>query len=117
MKKSLNTLMMIILFTSVALTSIAQKNEPSEPLPKWISKHGYWVIEGNKKTPKTSTIFFYNNNNVLVYTEKVEGVKLNISRHKTLMKLKEVLDESLIAWRQNQSLKSEQLVKNIFKAD
>ena len=115
MKKNLNKLIMLLVFTSFALAATAQETKTSDPLPKWISKHGYWVIESNKATPKSSTIFFYTNNNVLVYTEKVEGVKLNVKRNKTLMKLKEVLDEYLIAWKQNQSTRSEQLVKNIFK--
>lgn len=118
MKKNSGTLIALALFALVTVTAKAQKTENSEtPAPKWISKHGYWVIESNINTPKSSTIFFYNNNNTLVYTEKVEGVKLNVNRRKTLMKLKEVLDESLMAWRQQQSLKSEQLVKNIFKTE
>ncbi len=118
MKKNLGTLITLALFALVTVTANAQKAETSETSkPKWISKHGYWVIENNINTPKSSTIFFYNNNNTLVYTEKVEGVKLNINRRKTLMKLKEVLDESLIAWTQQQSLKNEQLVKSIFKTD
>lgn len=118
MKKKLGSLIITALFASFTLTAIAQDEERAESSsPKWVSKYGYWVVESNIKTPKSSTVFFYNNNDILVYSEKVEGVKLNTRRRKTLMKLKEVLDESLIAWNQKKSIKGEQLVKNVLEVN
>ncbi len=116
MKKNVKTLMMLVLFATTSVIAVAQKNETAvKATPKWISDQGYWVIESNISSPKTSTVNFYNNANVLIYSERVEGVKLNIKKHQTCMRLKKVLDKSLIAWEKMQQPKSEQLVKNIFK--
>ena len=118
MKKKLATIFMATVLASVTLTSAAQKNEnQSNNYPKWLSKYGYWVIEKNISTPKNATILFYNNTNTLVYTEKVEGVKLNTRSKKTLMKLKQALEESLIAWKQQQPVEGQQLVTNILRSE
>lgn len=69
--------------------------------PKWISEKGYWVIESNIKTPKSSIVRFYTNDRHLIYTEKVEGVKLNVKKKKTLMNLKNVLEKVVYAWEKN----------------
>ncbi len=116
MKKNVRTLIMLVLFSTTSVIAIAQKNESAvKATPKWISDKGYWVIENNIKSPKTSVVNFYNNDNVLIYSEKVEGVRLNIKRQQTCMRLKKVLDQSLIAWEKMQQPRNEQLVKNIFK--
>ncbi len=107
---------MLVLFSTTSVIAVAQENETAvKATPKWISEKGYWVIESNIKLPKTSVVNFYNNDNVLIYSEKVEGVKLNTERRQTCMRLKKVLDQSLIVWGKMQLPNNEQLVKNIFK--
>jgi len=73
--------------------------------PKWISEKGYWVIESNIKTPKSSIVRFYTNDQHLIYTETVEGVVLNVKKKKTLMNLKNVLEKVVFAWEKNGELK------------
>ncbi len=116
MKKNLRTLILLVLFSITSIIAIAQESETAvKATPKWISDKGYWVIESNIKTPTTSVVNFYNTANVLIYSEKVEGVRLNIKRKQTCMRLKKALDQSLIAWEKLQP-NNEQLVKTIFKA-
>lgn len=81
--------------------------------PKWVSEKGYWVVEGNVKTPLDHTIRFYNNENMLVYTESLKGMKLNTNRRKVKMKLKKALESAIIAWEnKSEKLEGMALVKN-----
>lgn len=89
---------LVILFFLSSFTSSAQ----SKSKAKSISSKGYWVVESNIKTPKTNSIYFYNNENTMVYHEKVDGIKLNINRRKTLLKLKSVLDQAVMAWERGE---------------
>jgi len=75
---------------------VAPAQEQKHTGPKWISQKGYWVVEGNVKTPLTNTIRFYDNDDELLYTEKLDGVKLNINRRKVRMKLKQVLESAIL---------------------
>ncbi len=113
MRKLLSLLMVSLMVTTAVL---AQEPEETTPTPKWISEKGYWIIESNVKTPTTSIIHFYDINNNKIYSEKVEGVQLNLKKRKTLMLLKKALDESLIAYANTKRARQDvDLVKNIFK--
>jgi hypothetical protein len=65
------------------------------------------VVENNIKTLDTFTVYFYNNEGAMVYKEKVAGVKLNIKNRKTLMRLRRVLDQSVVAWKNNHLVKDD----------
>ena len=67
---------------------------PKPETPKWVSDKGYWVVKSNKKTPKESTVYFYNNENTLVYQEEIKNQKLKLKK-KTLLKLKAALEEAV----------------------
>ena len=91
MKKLLySSLFVLFLMTSYA--SSAQNRSKA----KCISSKGYWVIENNVKDLKSNTIYFYNNDNVMVYREKVNGIKLHPERRKTLLKLKSALEQAVV---------------------
>jgi hypothetical protein len=94
-----------LLFTFFTLTLVSQAQDEGEAypsrIPRWISEKGYWVVESNVKTPYNSIIHFYNNENLLVYREKVDGVKINLNRTRTKMRLKKVLEQSIVAWEKN----------------
>jgi predicted CoA-binding protein len=117
MKKTFKTLIVLTALLSLAATGFAQNDETQvHSTPRWISDKGYWVIESNIKNAKNSVIHFYNNNNTNIYSEKVDGVEINLKKRKTLMRLKRALDDSLLAWEKSQSVKdSNQLVQNLFK--
>lgn len=115
MKKIIKTVIMLLPFALVSTVMFAQQTGAVSSTPKWISDKGFWIIENNIKTPDTSIIHFYNNDNIEVYSEKVEGIIINLKKRKTLMRLKKALDQSLFVWKQSQVKKdSVQLVRNIF---
>lgn len=111
MKRNIRKGIMVAILMQLSVIAFAQDNTT----PKWISKNGYWIIENNIHTPKSNVVKFYNNENTMIYSEKLEGVRLNVKKQKTLVRLKKALDQSLLAWQKMQDPKEGQLVKNIFK--
>lgn len=106
MKEQVKTWIAVTVFCFFTNCNFAQdlngteQYEPSVSSP-WVSDKGYWVAESNIKTPLNHIIRFYTNENILVYTEKLSGVKLNINKRKVKMKLKKALEISLLAWEQH----------------
>jgi hypothetical protein len=82
------------------LFAINASSQNSETAP-WASSKGYWVIETNTKTPLHHTVRFYTTDDILVYTETLEGIRLNPERRKIKMKLKEALEAAVVAWQEN----------------
>lgn len=114
MQQHVRNFIMVILLSTTSTLAFAQENITGfKGVPEMISDKGYWVVVSNVKTPKTSEIFFYNNAHALVYTEKVEGMKLNLKNRRTCMRLNKVLNNSLAVYELKQP-KKEELVKNIF---
>lgn len=90
----------------------------SQTLPEWVSEKGWWVVESNIHSPKQHLVYFYNNDGVLVYKEKLEGIRLKPGKRTTQMRLKKVLETSVQAWEQQHQLKeNESLVVNSLKGD
>jgi hypothetical protein len=92
----LATCLMLWLATNLQAQSDYEQEKPS--VPKWVSDKGYWVVENNKKTPKESTVFFYNNEHMLVYKEEIRDQKLKLNKKKTLLRLKSVLEEAVTSY-------------------
>ena len=114
MKTSISLLALFIALT-VSDKGIAQNH--SSDIPKYVSEKGYWVVESNINDRKNHVIWFYNTDNVVVYKETVTGVKLNSSRKKVRMKLKNVLETAVTAWERSNDGKYPQdqgLVKTQF---
>lgn len=87
-----------LLFTTAKGQSQERKVIYIPAVPEWVPKEGYWVVESNKRTPRQSTIYFYNDDNVLVYKEKVEGSRLKVKKDKVKFHLKKVLETALAEW-------------------
>jgi len=104
--KKVITAIALLLFLTTSLTSLAQDEaQPvSKRIPRWISDKGYWVVESNVKTPFNSIIHFYDNDNVLVYREKVDGVKINLNKSRTKMRLKKILEQSIVAYEKSHTI-------------
>jgi len=116
-KKSI-TIAGVLLCALFFSLSVSGQDEDRQPLrtPKWISEKGYWVVESNIHTPLHSTIHFYNNDHMEVYKEEVNGVKINLEKNKTKMKLKRILEQSIVAWDKDHPLKeSEQWVTHALR--
>jgi hypothetical protein len=111
MKQSNVILLIAGLFVKAAL--FAQDAPKS---PSWVSNKGFWVVENNIHIPKQCVVYFYNNDGVLVYKEKVNGLRIDPSRKTTKLQLKQVLETSVLAWeQQHRSKENESLVVNQFR--
>ena len=109
MKK--NRLVTLIIGLTLQAAVFAQDNPRVSP--DWVSEKGWWVIESNIHSPKQHIIYFYNNDGVLVYKEKIEGLRINASKRNTRLQLKQVLETSVLAWEKQHQLKeNEALVVN-----
>jgi hypothetical protein len=85
-------------------------------VPKWASAKGWWQVETATRSPKQQTVYFFNLNGVLVYKEKLEGVRLNPEKRKTKMQLKQALEAAVVAWEEEKKVKdSGSLVVNCLK--
>jgi hypothetical protein len=98
MKKMINTWMICMAICLFSISSFAQSEK--QETPRWVSDKGYWVVENNVKDPLNHIIRFYTNDDVMIYKETLNGVRLNTNRTKVKMKLKKVLEASAIAWEQ-----------------
>ena len=115
MNKIFGKAVLLVVFVMPSFMVFAQEETESHATPRWISDKGYWIIESNIKIPGSSVIHFYNNNNQEVYSEKVEGITLNLKKRKTLMRLKKALEQSVDASEQPGMAKmNTELVSNIF---
>jgi hypothetical protein len=79
--------------------------------PGWVSEKGYWVAEKNLHAPRHCIIRFYTNANTLVGTKEITGTRLRLSRKKTKMQLKSMLEAELLQWTANQEAAAGSLVK------
>jgi hypothetical protein len=112
----------IVLTLSVFFTAtgVFAQHEPGAAgfyrTPQWVSDKGYWVIESHKNNPSSNILYFYNNEKVLVYKEKTEGVVINIHKRSIKMRLKKVLDQSVLAYEQRKhGAENERWVMNLLK--
>ena len=92
MKKILTTLIAGIILWLTALPARAQDDVP--PTPGWVSERGYWVVESRNDT---AIVYFYNNDNQLVYREQRSGT-LNVSRRRTKLRLTRTLEQMVTAF-------------------
>jgi len=112
MKKKL----FVTLIVGLVLQAATFAQDHPRVSPEWVSEKGWWVVESNIHTPKQHIIYFYNNDGVLVYKEKIEGMRINASKRTTRMHLKQVLETTVLAWeKQHRPKENEALVINQLK--
>lgn len=117
MKKYLASLAVVLLLSSFTGFAFAQEDTIKEAIvvPRWVSEKGYWVVENNINQPKTALVRFYNNENTLVYKEQITGIVLKLNKRRVKMKLKKVLEASVLAWTQHEPAKDEQRLTVLLK--
>ncbi len=98
MKQQIKKRIAVIVCVLLVFSGMTQ---PKKKLPGWLPENGYWIVESNLHSPKNHIARFYNLDNVLIYSEKINGTKLNIDKRKVKMKLKEVLELAVTAWKKN----------------
>lgn len=94
---------MILLVTFGFIVSIAYSQRNLQITAPWASEKGYWIVEDNIHDPMNHTIRFYNTENKLVHTEQLSGMKLNINKKKTKMKLKQALETAVSLYEQHRA--------------
>ena len=116
MKKVAGLFAIIILLCATGISAAAQEPTPFvQDMPEWVSVKGYWMVESNINHPRHSCVYFYNNENVLVHKDIIDGVKLSVSRRRTKMKLKKALESVVDAWTAGQPpAVSNQIVAALF---
>jgi hypothetical protein len=96
-------------------TAVISQNRPGL-VPAWASAKGWWMVETATRSPKQQTVYFYNNDGLLVYKEKLEGIRLNPEKRKTKIQLKQALEAAVVAWEKDWKVKdSGSLVVNYLK--
>jgi len=95
MKKSIIAAGLILWLST--LTAAAQ--EEIRPIPSWVSDRGYWVVEN---TADSSIVYFYNNDNQLLYKQGLKG-RLNTDRKKNKLRLTKELEQILTAWENGEN--------------
>lgn len=71
--------------------------------PHWVPNEGSWVVEQNENQPRHNIIRFYNEQHELIYTERLDGIWLDVQRKKVKMKLKKLLENRIVAWSMNKT--------------
>jgi hypothetical protein len=85
-------------------------------VPEWASAKGWWVVETATRSPKQQIVYFYNREGVLVYKEKLDGIRLNPEKRKTKMHLKQALEAAVVGWEKEEKVSdSGSLVVNCLK--
>lgn len=86
----------------------AQQGYNKAKTPRWVSDKGFWQIETNIKTPAKNIVYFYNNNNVLIYKENVDGVVFDLEKRRVKMRLKRALETAITAWNKDRMFQNDQ---------
>ncbi|MBO9199667.1 MULTISPECIES: hypothetical protein [Niastella] len=112
MKKQL----MVTLLAGLLIQASIFAQNKSKGSPEGVSEKGWWVIESNIHTPKKNIVYFYNNDGVMVYKEKIDGIRINPSRKTTRIQLQQVLESAVVTWeQQHKLLEDQELVANQLK--
>ncbi len=70
MKRLLITICIPLILLLRPVKALAQEEPTRTPsVPGWVSDKGYWQVESNIHSPWNSTIYFFNNDRIMVYKE------------------------------------------------
>ena len=85
-------------------TAVIAQSRPAL-IPEWVSAKGWWMVETATRSPKQQIVYFYNSDGVLVYKERLEGIRLNPEKRKTKIHLKQALEAAVVAWEKERKVK------------
>ena len=89
----------VIVLTLLLLAAAGIDAMGQAPFPK--KAEGFWVLESNVHTPKNAVVYFYNQQQVLVYKEEIRGIRLNTAKQSTIKLLNNVLQQALVVWNKD----------------
>lgn len=114
--KKIILLAIVLISCKYALFAQTPEETIIRKTPSWISEKGYWVTESTHQHPDTTTVYFYNNDNILVYKERLEGVVLNLKKYRVKMRLKSVLEQSVLSYEKERILsENKSLLASLYK--
>ncbi|MFN4313622.1 MAG: hypothetical protein ACK4E0_04960 [Chitinophagaceae bacterium] len=82
----------------IAVLSSTAQAQNTVRTPDWVCESGYWVVESNLQSAREQTIFFYNDQNLLIGKESIVGKKLKLHKPRVLRFLKKELESKLQNW-------------------
>src|ERR1700754_2503479 len=94
MKRKLNLRHLLVLFVLFISASTAYAQSKLNDLPE----KGFYVLITNKDSMHVTTVQFYNDEQQLIYEEKLQGRKLNLGKKKVRRSLNSCLTKALLAW-------------------
>ena len=106
MKAKLSLIVVLLIMTSLSV--FAQNGYKKTKSPRWASEKGFWQIESNINRPDKNIVYFYNNENVLVYKENVDGVVFDLQKKRVKMRLKRALETAILAWNRDHMFQNNQ---------
>ncbi|HVU94522.1 MAG TPA: hypothetical protein VHE34_04825 [Puia sp.] len=97
----------ILCIVGLMMIIVAMKPPPEQ---------GFWVIITRDNAPAMTVVRFYNERQVLVYEEHLDGVRLDGSNHRVQQRLNKSLRTALVAWEGNRKVMRDQgLVAMLFR--
>lgn len=106
--KSIFKIGLLAVAVLISFEALSQFRAPKDRTPKWISNKGFWQIESNIQTPKKNVVYFYNNEKVLIYRERLDNVSLRLEKYRVKMRLKKALEAAIVAWNKDHIYQSDQ---------
>lgn len=106
MKAKLSLITALLIMISISL--YAQNGYKKIKSPRWVSEKGFWQIQSNINRPDRNIVYFYNNENVLVYKENVDGVVFDLQKKRVKMRLKRALEAAILAWNRDRMFQDNQ---------
>ncbi|MEN0055258.1 MAG: hypothetical protein AAGC65_16405 [Mucilaginibacter sp.] len=91
MKSKLNLRHLLFFFILLITASVARAQSESP-------EKGFYVLINNKDSMSVTTVQFYNDEQQLIYEERLQGKKLNLDRKKVRRLLNSCLSKALLAW-------------------
>ena len=98
-------LSLVLLLICLYVLPFTVSAQHSSKMPKWLSNKGFWILETQRSTPKNSIVYFYNNEQVLIYKETINNKRINVARKKVRKQLEAVLEQALASWQKEKVAK------------
>jgi hypothetical protein len=112
--KSISGIVLAVVLLLIASKGYAQGLNKNNKTPRWVSGQGFWQIETSIHTPDKNIVYFYNNDHVLIYKEKVDGIVLNLKKKQVKMRLKKALETAIHTWNRDSLYRDDQQLISMF---
>lgn len=99
---------------SIASGVYSQGLHKKNKTPRWVSDQGFWQIETSIHTPDKNIVYFYNNDQILIYKENVDGIILNLKKKRVKMRLRKALEAAIHTWNRDHQYRDDQQVISMF---